>query len=185
MPNGRSVRRRLVTDAVDFLAPSDVDEGDPTKVRRSKDGRPEEWLHFDACPGYWVSNYGRVKSPHRILKTPPSGSEYRTFRARTVDNVMRTFNVHAVVMLVFVGPRPAGLEVRHLNSDRTDCRLSNLAYGTPAENSADTLAAGNHWPSRATACLNGHEYEEGDVYRGGRHCRECARVRRAKWKAKQ
>ena len=173
-----------MTDAVDFLAPSDVPDADPSKVRRSRDGRPEKWLPIPMCPGYWVSDQGRVQSPHRILKTPPSGSGYRTFRARTFDG-MKTFNVHAVVMLVFVGPRPEGKEVRHLNSDRTDCRLDNLAYGTPAENSADTLAAGNHWPSRATACFNGHEYEEGDVYRGGRHCRECARVRRAKWKAKQ
>ncbi len=46
-------------------------------------------------------------------------------------------NVHTLVMETFVGPRPAGTQCAHLNGVRTDARLVNLAWKTPAENDAD------------------------------------------------
>lgn len=64
--------------------------------------------------------------------------------------------VHRLVMLTFVGPSPPGLEVRHLNGRPDDNRLINLAYGTHAENMADTtlhgvIPAGEwHWAAKLT-----------------------------------
>ena len=37
----------------------------------------------------------------------------------------------------FVGPRPAGQECRHLDGDRSNDSLENLAWGTSAENTED------------------------------------------------
>lgn len=45
--------------------------------------------------------------------------------------------VHRLVLMTFVGPLPPGQECRHLNGDRTDNRLSNLAWGTRIENMQD------------------------------------------------
>jgi DNA-binding transcriptional regulator YiaG len=45
--------------------------------------------------------------------------------------------VHRLVMLAFVGPCPAGHEVRHINGDPSDNRLVNLRYGTRSENQKD------------------------------------------------
>lgn len=61
----------------------------------------------------------------RVNLTPATGGKYRTFR------------VHRLVLEVFVGPCPEGMECRHLNGIKTDCRLSNLAWGTPEENYQD------------------------------------------------
>ena len=51
-------------------------------------------------------------------------------------------HVHRIVMAAFVGPRPPGKEVRHLNGDGSDNRISNLRYGTHAENMRDMEAHG-------------------------------------------
>jgi hypothetical protein len=49
----------------------------------------------------------------------------------------KTFTVHTLVLTAFVGPRPEGYECRHLNGNRADSRLRNLAWGTPSENDED------------------------------------------------
>lgn len=53
-----------------------------------------------------------------------------------------SIQVHQLVMLCFVGKPPDGMEVRHLNGNPRDNRLSNLTYGTPLENAADRSAHG-------------------------------------------
>lgn len=50
--------------------------------------------------------------------------------------------VHNLILEAFVGPRPSGMYGRHLNDIKTDNRLENLAWGTPKQNSADSLANG-------------------------------------------
>lgn len=58
-------------------------------------------------------------------------------------NAKRDFHVHELVLLAFVGPRPEpGHVCRHINGDPTDNRLSNLSWGTCAENEADKEAHG-------------------------------------------
>jgi hypothetical protein len=37
----------------------------------------------------------------------------------------------------FIGPRPPGLQVRHLNDHKLDNYVWNLAYGTGKDNCAD------------------------------------------------
>lgn len=46
-------------------------------------------------------------------------------------------SVHSLVLEAFVGPRPEGLECRHLNGNPLDSRLENLRWGTKSENYAD------------------------------------------------
>lgn len=48
-----------------------------------------------------------------------------------------TFRVHQLVLGTFVGPRPEGMQCRHLNGNPADNRLCNLAWGTPEENRED------------------------------------------------
>lgn len=50
--------------------------------------------------------------------------------------------LHRLVLEAFVGPCPPGLECRHLNGIRSDCRLSNLKWGTKAENYEDMVRHG-------------------------------------------
>jgi hypothetical protein len=50
--------------------------------------------------------------------------------------------VHQMVAEAFHGPRPDGYHTRHLNGDRLDNRAENLTYGTPLENSRDSMRHG-------------------------------------------
>jgi hypothetical protein len=50
--------------------------------------------------------------------------------------------VHQLVLLAFVGPRPPGKVASHLDDDRTNNALSNLAYQTHRENMLDALKNG-------------------------------------------
>jgi hypothetical protein len=52
------------------------------------------------------------------------------------------YRVSVLVLTVFAGPRPPGQVARHLNDNSLDDRLSNLAWGTHAENVADAIRNG-------------------------------------------
>lgn len=115
----------------------------------------EIWKPVPGFPGYEVSDLGRVRSwrPRTGKCKPPSSprilrqngqhakSRYAAV-ALCCDGIPHTLGVHALVLLAHVGPKPPGLERRHLNGRREDNRLANLAYGTKAENVADSLAHG-------------------------------------------
>lgn len=89
--------------------------------------------------GRWQKMTGRW----RRLKTPPDDHGYlQVGLSRPGYGPKEHFKVHQLVLLAFVGPLPPGLCTRHLNGDQTDNRLSNLAYGTYAENAADTVRHG-------------------------------------------
>jgi hypothetical protein len=59
------------------------------------------------------------------------------------DGHLHLKGVHVLVAEAFIGHRPPGMVVRHLDGNRKHNHVSNLAWGTPAENSADMVAHGN------------------------------------------
>lgn len=58
------------------------------------------------------------------------------------DGIKRRKGVHVLMLLAFIGPRPAGQLGRHLNDVKTDNRLGNLAWGTPQQNVDDAFRNG-------------------------------------------
>jgi hypothetical protein len=60
------------------------------------------------------------------------------------DGARKTCRIHRLVAETFLGPCPAGMQVRHLNGIARDNRLSNLAYGTLKENADDRREHGTH-----------------------------------------
>lgn len=59
-------------------------------------------------------------------------------QVRLVTGEKKKFHtVHSLVALRFLGPRPAGMQVRHLDGNKTNNHKSNLAYGTAKENARD------------------------------------------------
>jgi hypothetical protein len=108
----------------------------------------EIWKQIPGFENYYqISNLGRVRSLYfgkqKVLKiwTHTNRGSYG-FVHLYGGKKPRTFAVARLVLLAFVGPKPRGLEIRHLNGAPTDERLRNLKYGTHRENEADKLKHG-------------------------------------------
>ena len=97
----------------------------------------EIWKLVVGHAGYEVSNLGRVRSSVRggvrVLRPGIASNGYGTVSLRG-----QTRTVHSLVADAFIGVRPVGMEVRHLDGDRRNSVLVNLCYGTRAENAADS-----------------------------------------------
>lgn len=63
---------------------------------------------------------------------------------RTPAGQVNPQEVHRLLMRTFVGPPPPGQEVRHLDGDRLNIDLSNLAYGTRTEQRLDDVRHGTN-----------------------------------------
>lgn len=106
----------------------------------------------------------------------------------SIDGTVRL--VHHVVAEAFIGPRPPGALLRHLDDNKDNNHYSNLAYGSSGDNMRDCLANGNHSQATRTHCIHGHEFtpENTRVYtrtngKTQRSCRECYRIyKRKKYK---
>lgn len=165
----------------------------------------ERWLSVVGYEGrYEVSNLGRVRSLDRTYMRahPNSPTGFQTMRQRGCLRQLararaggylvvtlygeaggKTYHVHRLVMNAFVGPRPAGMEVRHLDGNPQNALLDNLAYGTPSENRHDRRAHGTDPMANKTHCPSGHRYDEENTYSPpsrptARYCRACSHKRR-------
>lgn len=112
---------------------------------------PEGACQVPGYPDYWVTRNGVIWSrPRRGLRwRAPGGllSLHDHGRCLLVnlrrDNVAASINVGAVVLMTFVGPRPAGHECCHNNGDYHDNYVENLRWGTSKENAQDRIRHGH------------------------------------------
>ena len=86
---------------------------------------------------YDVSNFGRVRSLKygkiRILKLFKPKDGYLQVQLWKNHNY-KNYKVHRLVYEAFNGPIPEGMQVNHINEDKTDNQLENLNLMTPKEN---------------------------------------------------
>lgn len=88
----------------------------------------------------WRNGGAKIpKGDWRILKPKKhirSDHKYVTTKFR------RDAPVHQLILFAFVGPKPDGMECRHLNGKASDNRIKNLAWGTRRENVHDAIRHG-------------------------------------------
>lgn len=144
----------------------------------------EEWRQVVGSPDYQVSDRGRVisykrKTPKVMRLTRQKGYLHVTIAMGALGRVRRT--VHSLVAEAFIGPRPTGLQVRHLDGDGENNQVANLAYGTNSENMQDRLRHGRDPNAKKTHCPQGHPYSGPNLYiapsTGNRDCRVCSSAR--------
>lgn len=149
----------------------------------------ERWLPVPGMEGaYEVSDHGRVRSlipwrgrAGRIMAPALTEEGYHRVRLGLGDE-RRGYLVHVLTAAAFLGPRPPGQQVRHLDGDPNNGYASNLAYGTPSDNTLDSVAHGTHPHARRVLCANGHPLT---AAKGRRRCRTCAAAAQARYRARR
>ena len=107
----------------------------------------EEWRPVAEAGGvYEVSSLGRIRSRKRageprIMSPQLTTKGYPSVGPR-IGGRSRRVHVHTLALRAFVGPRPAGHGASHLDGSRTNNRLDNLRWETPAENNARKIGHG-------------------------------------------
>lgn len=158
-----------------------------------------EWRWIPGYEGlYEVSSNGAIRSVDRVVTSkagvdrPVRGVPLKLTRnpahgylACTLsrDGRQKYAKVHVIVACAFLGERPNGALVRHLDGDQLNNTPGNLTYGTTTENNRDTVTHGRHKESRKTHCVREHEFSESNTGHGiqkkngrpYRWCRQCAR----------
>ena len=116
------------------------------------------WRVVDGFGGFYeVSEDGRVRSRARSalqengvvrmwpaveLKQKKATNGYWAVCLRNGRNETAHVNVHTLVAKAFIGPQPAGMEVRHRDGDRANSHASNLQWGEHIDNMHDQYRHG-------------------------------------------
>lgn len=105
----------------------------------------ELWKPFPSDNRYEISSHGRVRNATngKLLKTSNGGKGYVLF-PRYRDGVYTGMFVHQAVAKAFIGDKPEGYQVSHLDGDRTNNCVENLKYELPKDNVGRKKEHGTH-----------------------------------------
>lgn len=105
---------------------------------------------------YAVTKSGRVFSrrKHTFNRWPGAWREksYNVGAGGYIFTFIRpkSIGVHRLIASAFLGERPNGHHVRHLDGNKLNNHLPNIAYGTPTQNKQDSIKHGT-W-ARGSKC---------------------------------
>jgi hypothetical protein len=119
----------------------------------------EEWRNIPEFPDrFEVSNLGRVRrQPYIDVKGGHRKEKiYKCKDARVgllIDGKQIEYAVAYLVLITFVGPPPfeygrGRCVARHLDDDRSNSKVANLAWGTTRDNSQDAVR-NNRWSAKS------------------------------------
>lgn len=99
------------------------------------------WKQIPSFPEYMVSDCGMVRRNNRLLSHRENANGYlRVQMQRNGKSTART--IHSLVAEAFIGERPEGFHVCHIDGDKTNNSVENLKYATAKENAADKIRHG-------------------------------------------
>jgi hypothetical protein len=132
------------------------------------------WKSIEGFEGYEISDCGQVRSKRRAGRGKKLASTWRLLRPKKnshgghleislcKDGERYDRFVHTLVLCMFVGRRPNGMQCRHLDGNPENNHVGNLCWGTPLENGADKIAHGRSTRGRRNVrcVLTEHEVKE-------------------------
>lgn len=120
------------------------------------DGAIELWRGVPGLDGVMVSNWGHfIGRRGRLLTRAPHHAGYR-YMVVHINTKRTSLSHHGMVAAAFLGPRPDGLVIDHIDRNKLNNAVENLRYCTSAENArnsnrADELARQPPRPRKVTS----------------------------------
>ena len=102
----------------------------------------ECWKPVKGFESYQISDHGRLRSKVGRLMRPSKLRRGHLRVSLNRDKTRFSFQVHHLVLIAFVAPRPEGLEGLHNNDDPADNCFKNLRWGTHSDNMKDAVKNG-------------------------------------------
>lgn len=130
----------------------------------------EYWRTIPSFPVYSASNYGRIRNDGtgRIMHVYPGTRGYLALTLRR-DNKQTTQMVHRLVAEAFLGGPHPGLDVNHIDGNKTNNYIENLEWCTREENVRHAVRTGlRKGPRRRAVRI----LETGDEFESLRECAE-------------
>ena len=127
----------------------------------------EIWKDIPGYEGYYqVSNFGLIRSCDRLVVA--ANGRTRFIKGKMIrssynnkgylithlckNGVIQGKCVHHFVALVFLGARPKGMDIDHINEDKTDNRACNLRYMSHHDNASRSTKGKFRKKSHAMEC---------------------------------
>lgn len=100
-------------------------------------------MNFRYWNSYKVFENGDVYSQSgKLISFCSNRKGYKLSRLKSSDGKWRTITHHNVVAQAWLGPRPEGFEIDHINNIRDDNRVANLRYVSRTENRVKSYREG-------------------------------------------
>lgn len=121
----------------------------------------EVWKAIPGYEGYYeASNTGVIRSVDRLVPHGIHGTCKQTGRvlkyaldakgyprvALSDGTKLRTYTIHRLIALTFMGLRPEGYQINHISGIKTDNSTTNLEYCTQSENALHSFRLGLQKP---------------------------------------
>lgn len=97
-------------------------------------------------PNYCITKDGKVwsKKHQKFLKGMKNNSGHLRVGLYTKNGKRFIRYIHQLVLEMYVGTCPIGMQCRHLNGNPADNHLENLCWGSRSENAQDAIKHGTH-----------------------------------------
>jgi hypothetical protein len=113
----------------------------PHLLKELLDGKPEGLHQCPTFPDYYINEEGKIFTNSKkrggwieIATQLTKGGYYTVQPYLNGKRYMRY--IHSLVAETFIGPRPIGMEIDHIDADKSNNKASNLQYITRKQNLA-------------------------------------------------
>lgn len=101
----------------------------------------EKWKQIPNFSRYEASTKGRLRSTNyknsgktKVLKPADGGDGYLKTMLLNDEGKYKSWGVHKWIALTFLGPKPEGMEINHIDGVKINNEPDNLEYCTRSEN---------------------------------------------------
>jgi len=127
----------------------------------------ENWKTITEYPNYEVSDLGHIRRVGRKHNLKPFYDSLQEYGRVMLFNEKgkRKIMVHILVAQAFLGERPEGVEIDHLNTNLKDNRAENLAYVSARQNRANPVTKFNREVARIRKAIASGKKSQEEIMR--------------------